>query len=214
MNLKEAFRYQNYLRTVFVEARDSITDIRHAFNVTKVHKRHDANPGAEDMTELPKDPDYFSNDNVILFMIAIIEEKEKLCDAIVKTKNKIMEETGLSVDQATECNKLRRDAAFAINKMLKYKQSKCTDRGSAFLLNNEGNQATYYYDVEVSKDEAFDRVNAKRISRDISATADKVSGIVDQAMVNYEVYFDPMFDINDSFDESMEKFMESIAEKE
>lgn len=213
MNLKEAFRYQNYLKTVFIEARDSITDIRHAFNVTKVHKRHDANPGAEDMTELPKDPDYYPNDKVILFMIAIIGEKENLCNAIVKAKNKIMEETGMSVDQATECNKMRRDAAFAINRMLKYKQSNSTERGTAFLLNNEGNQATYYYDVEVSKDEAFDRSGAKRIARDISAEADRVSGIVDQAMVNFDVNFEPIFDINDSFDESMEKFMDSIAEQ-
>ena len=71
MNLKESFRYQNFIKTMFDEARSSITSIAHAYNVTKLHKRHEANPAAEDMPESPETPDYHENDKVIALMLGL-----------------------------------------------------------------------------------------------------------------------------------------------
>lgn len=209
MNLKESFRYQNYLKLMFDLCRQDITNMSHAFSATKLHKRHDANPAAEDMIEEPEPTDYYSNDDVIAFMMAILKEKEKLCVAIAKTKEKIMKETEIPIDQAVECNKMYRDAVDSICRMLGFKASKRIERGQAYLLNNEGNQCAYYYDVEVTRSEAFNRKAAKEIAKNISDMADTTSKEVDLAMVNYEVDFTPMFDVNDSFDDSIEKFMDS-----
>lgn len=213
MNLKESFRYQNFIKTMFDEARSSITSLAHAYNVTRLHKRHEANPAAEDMPESPETPDYHENDKVIALMLALIDEKERLSKAISDTKFTVKAVTGMSLDQDTECNKMRREAASAINRMLSYKARKLTERGSGYMLNNEGNQVQYTYDVEVVREEAFDRNKDREIMKKISSDADTVSTAIDQAMVNYQVEFEPMFEVTDSFDDVMEKFLNATAQE-
>ena len=213
MNLKESFRYQNFIKMMFDEARSSITSITHAYNVTKLHKRHEANPAAEDMPESPETPDYHENDKVISLMLALIDEKERLSKAISDTKFTVKAVTGMSLDQDTECNKMRREAASAINRMLSYKSKKTTERGSGYMLNNEGNQVQYTYDVEVIREEAFNRNSDREIMKKISSDADAISTAIDQAMVNYQVEFEPMFEVTDSFDDVMEKFLNATAKE-
>lgn len=215
MNLKESFRYQNYIRSMFSDAKSSILDQNHAFKVSKLHRRHDANPEAEDFVEeLEDQQDFYPNDQVIAFISALIDEKERLCKAISRTKREIMDTIGISIDQVTECNKMRREAAETINRMLWNKSSKRIERGQAWKLNVEGNQSPYYYEIEVTKTEAFNRDAAKETVKGLYSFADEMSGYVDDGMVNYEVEFEPMFDVNDSFDDAMEKFLKSLQSTE
>lgn len=214
MNLKEAFRYQNFIKQTFDEARVNIVNPGHAFVVTKNHKRHDANPAADDVVETPEAPDYYDNDSVIRFAAILLSEKENVCKAIAIAKAKVMEETGFSIDQAAECNKMRRDLAASMNRMLTYKAKKRTERGSAYMLNNEGNQTPYYYDIEVDCKEAYDRASAKGLAKEIIADADEASMMMDQVLVNTEVDFAPMFSVNDTFDDVMEKYFNNVNEAE
>ena len=51
MNLKDGFRYQNFLNTLMTEAEYYLCAEEHLFTTTKKHMRQAANPDAEDLTE-------------------------------------------------------------------------------------------------------------------------------------------------------------------
>ena len=51
MNLKESFRYQNFLDMMMRAASASIQQRDHCLKVTKTHLRSKANPDASDVTE-------------------------------------------------------------------------------------------------------------------------------------------------------------------
>ena len=51
MNLKESFRYQNFLENMLAYAGNSLTDREHSLTITKNHLRKKANAEAEDMME-------------------------------------------------------------------------------------------------------------------------------------------------------------------
>lgn len=86
MNLKEAFRYQNFLDKMMSAAEYSICVRDHALVTTKVHNKTKSDPEATDITETVEVEPFFPNDDVIFFMQWLIIEREKLTKAIVDAK--------------------------------------------------------------------------------------------------------------------------------
>ena len=203
MNLKESFRYQNYLDGLMIRAGDSMNKPEHCLSVSKNHLRKKANADAEDMQEVVDCGDFFANDDVIRFMAYLIDEKEKLTSAINKAKGSIP----FDIDAAVETNKFRQNTASRIKAMLRFTKSKKIDRGSDYKFNVEGNQVQYYYDIEVISTEAFDRDSAKKLMRELLSKADKTSAEIDAAMINTTVSYTPPFNVNDSFEDAMEAFV-------
>lgn len=206
MNLKESFRYQNFLDGKLNDARYSISDRTHALKVTKVHLKKKANPDAEDITEVVEVEEFIPNDDVIAFMCWLVAERQKLTEAICAAKVSL----GFSLDAAIEANKFRQYTASAVKGMLKYTPSKKTEQGRDYKFNVEGNQTPYYYDIETSFEEAFTRDSAKKVVRDMITAADKTSAEIDSAMINTVVDYTPVFDVNDSFEDVMAEFIAKI----
>lgn len=206
MNLKESFRYQNFLDGKLNDARYSISDRTHALKVTKVHLKKKANPDAEDITEVVEVEEFIPNDDVIAFMCWLVAERQKLTEAICAAKASL----GFSLDAAIEANKFRQYTASAVKGMLKYTPSKKTEQGRDYKFNVEGNQTPYYYDIETSFEEAFTRDSAKKVVRDMITAADKTSAEIDSAMINTVVDYTPVFDVNDSFEDVMAEFIAKI----
>ena len=206
MNLKESFRYQNFLDGKLNDARYSIGDRNHALKVTKLHLKKKANPDAEDITEVVEVEEFIPNDDVIAFMRWLVEERQKLTEAICAAKASL----GFSLDAAIEANKFRQYTASAVKGMLKYTPSKKTEQGRDYKFNVEGNQTPYYYDIETSFEEAFTRDSAKKVVRDMITAADKTSAEIDSAMINTVVDYTPVFDVNDSFEDVMAEFIAKI----
>lgn len=206
MNLKESFRYQNFLDGKLNDARYSIADRTHALKVTKVHLKKKANPDAEDITEVVEVEEFIPNDDVIAFMCWLVAERQKLTEAICAAKASL----GFSLDAAIEANKFRQYTASAVKGMLKYTPSKKTEQGRDYKFNVEGNQTPYYYDIETSFEEAFARDSAKKVVRDMITAADKTSAEIDSAMINTVVDYTPVFDVNDSFEDVMAEFIAKI----
>ena len=206
MNLKESFRYQNFLDSKLNEARYSIGDRTHALKVTKVHLKNKANPEAKDITEVVEVEDFIPNDNVIAFMCWLVAERQKLTEAICTAKASL----NFSLDAAIEANKFRQYTASAVKGMLKYTPSKKTEQGRDYKFNVEGNQTPYYYDIETSHEEAFTRDTAKKVVRDMITAADQTSAKIDAAMINTVVDYNPEFDVNDSFEDVMAEFIAKV----
>ncbi len=206
MNLKEAFRYQSFLDKLITNARYSILDKEHALKTTKNHLKSKANPDATDLLETVEVPEFFPNDDVIAFMLWVITERERLTKAIVEAKNSL----DFCFDAALEANKFRQLTNNAITSMLRYTAVKRVEQGRDYRFNVEGNQTPYFYEIETSLEENFNRSEAKTIARKLIETADETSMKLDSATINTIVNYEPVFNVNDSFEDVMTEFIDNI----
>lgn len=204
MNLKEAFRYQNFLDRVFGAAAISIQVRDHCLTQTREHLCNKVNPDADDFREEVKtEEEFFQNDDVIRAMRFLIGEKEKLSIAINKAKGSI----DLDIDAATAVNKYRQKLNGSIAMMMRFKPCNRIETEIGHKFNVAGDPVDYKYDVKVTSDEAYDRDSAKKTMKEIISEADKISSEIDAAKVNTEVEYTPVFDVNDSFEDVMNTFL-------
>ena len=197
MNLKDAFRYQNFLEKTLSTATRAIWGQTNALRTTKIHKKSVVNPEAENITEVINDEKSYDNDKVVKLLVELVKERQAVSEAIGKAKAS----ADFDIDAAIATNKFRQEVASSIKSMLVHRPSKTTERGTDYKFNVEGNQTPYYYEIEVSKAEAFDRVVSKATMSELIKEADEVSTQIDAAFVNIVLDFKPLFDVNDSFDD-------------
>lgn len=204
MNLKESFRYQNFLDRMMSDAESSILIPGHCLTVTQKHLKSKANPDATDITEVVEPAEkFYKNDDVIRFMQWLVEEKSKLTNAIGKAKASL----DFDIDAAVETNKFRQSVNRAIKAMLRFTSKKTTQQGRDYKFNLEGNQVMYYYDIESESVEAYDRESAKALMRSMISEADTTSSQIDSALINTVVDYSPRFDVNESFEDVMQAFI-------
>lgn len=210
MNLKESFRYQNFLDMMMRAASASIQQRDHCLKVTKTHLRSKANPDASDVTETVEGEVFFANDDVVAFMAWLVKEREKLTTAIAAAKASI----GFDIDAAIETNKFRQTVNGSIKNMLRYTPTKRVEQGRDYKFNVEGNQTPYIYEIEVVSEEAYDKTGAKTLMREMISKADEVSAAIDAAMINTKVDYEPVFDVNETFDDVMTDFLAKVLKVE
>lgn len=211
MNLKEAFRYQNFLDRIFGAACISIEKRDHCLTQTRNHLYNKVNPDMENVKEEVKtEEDFFANDDVIQAMLFLIEEKEKLSIAI----NKAKESVDMDIDAAVSVNKYRQLLNKSVAFMMRLNPCTRIETGIAQKFNSTGDPVDYKYDVEVTSVEAYDRKAAKKIMKEVISEADKTSAAIDFVKVNTTVDYTPVFDVNDSFEDVMNTFLEMQGNKE
>jgi hypothetical protein len=59
--------------------------------------------------------------------------------------------------------------------------------------------------------EAYDKEGAKQYMRSVITDADKVSADIDSAMINTQVDYAPVFDVNDTFEDAMTEFSKTYG---
>ena len=209
MNLKESFRYQNYLDRLMTSASASLTTRDHCVKAIKNHLKSNANPDAADNEEIVVREEFFNNDDVIRFMLWLIDERKRLTEAINDAKDKL----DFDLDATIEANKFRQSVGNSIGLMLKYVPVTRVTSATDYKFNVEGNQMPYVYNVETVESDDYNRVAAKKTLRDIRITADKNSAEVESAMVNTVVDYEPRFDVNDSFEDVMANFISEASEE-
>lgn len=204
MNLKEAFRYQNFLDRMFGAAALSIQKRDHCLTQTRKHLCSKVNPEANDFEEEVKvEEEFFANDDVIKAMLFMIEEKEKLTIAINNAKKSI----GLDIDAALAVNKYRQQFNSAVAFMMRFKPCNRVETEIGHKFNVAGDPVDYKYDVEVTSVESYDKDAAKKAMKEIISEADKTSSEIDAEKVNTKVEYTPVFDVNDSFEDVMNAFL-------
>lgn len=202
MNLKEAFRYQNFLDGLCDSATCFMLDEEHCQKTTKHHHMHDVNPDVEDKIEEVQRDDAPSIDLVIQFAKTLIYEKLKLTNAIEDAKRAIP----FGIESAIASNKFRQRVHNSLRIMMECKPGIKKGTASAFKFNNEGNQTPYYYNVDIETEDTYDRENAKAFMRECIIEADKISNDIDSVMINTEVSYDAPWDVNDNFLEVIAQF--------
>lgn len=181
-----------------------------ATNVTKTkqtHFRKKANPDAEDETTEDTQKralgEYDVN-RIVEFYCALADEKIGLCDAIEDAKRGYKP---IRYDAALASNKCRQNIASTLRRMAAIKNSEITSTERGYKLNATGEQVPYVYDVKSVTTIDFDRNEIKRIAKAYTDRANDVSDILDHALLDIEVVFDPRFNMTESFEETVEAFM-------
>lgn len=205
MNLKEAFRFQNKLESLIMDT-ENILDDKDCVTLTKrtyLYKK--ANPDAENetVTIIPDTEYYRQLNEMIDFAVYLLDQREKLSETINKAKRGLP----LDLDGEVSLNRYRQRLSETFRRMARIKSREVTETngGVGYRFNNEGNQVAYKCDVERVTTINFNRNTVRKYAAQLSEKADNASLEIDRCMINYEVDYQPVFDVNDSFDEVFEK---------
>ena len=199
MNLKESYRYANYLDNLLNTAYIYLRNKGFVTTTVEEHLRKQSNPDVENETievQKPFDVEFSPND-VIDFVVKVITEKEKLSDAIAKAKNT----TDINIDNAIAMNKKKQGFVSVLNGIadIKPSETKTTSKGYKFDINGE--QKPYVYDVNRKTSIDFDRTDVRNLIKKYLKETDEISAKLDLIEITTQVDFVPKWDINEKFEE-------------
>lgn len=199
MNLKESFRYQNFLEELLGIAYCYLNNKGFVTTNVETHLRKKADPNAEDETiKTPKPYDVeFTPNDVINFVVKVLDEKEKLALAISDTKMG----TEIDIDCAISLNKKKQGFAKILDSLSKIKSGEKQKESISYKLNSDGEQVSYRYSVKEVNTIDFDRNSVRGLMKKLLKETDDVSRKLDCIQINTVVDFEPKWDINDSFEE-------------
>ena len=203
MNLKESYRYANYLDSLLRRAYTYLGNTGFVTTTVEEHLRSKSNPDVDDETiEVQKPYDVeFTPNQVIDFVVKVLDEKEKLSDAIAKAKST----TEINIDNAVAMNKKKQQFVNVLNTIADIKPSEKIVNGTGYKFNQEGNQVKYFYSIKQITSIDFDRKNIRNLIKKYAKETDDISTKLDLIEVTINVEYEPLFDINDNFEECIFK---------
>ncbi len=211
MNMKEAFRYQNKLQRLMDEAMGILSRERNVTRVENTALLHKVNPEAEDETTVePTDSEYSEQiTEVAVFLMFLLTEREKLSKAIRAAKQAM----DLDFDSQVSLNTKRQEIAGIFRRM---GEIRCSEQviprgGIGYKFNTDGNQVRYCCDLKKVTTINFDRNKIRSFTTFLSKQSDQVSAELDKQMVNTEVSYDAPFDVNDTFAQVLQWYMDAAA---
>lgn len=209
MNLKEAFRFQNWLQQLMEEANNILSKEKNVIRVENTALQSKVNPGAEDVTTIESPDTEFSENitDIAVLLVYLLDEREKLSYAIRKAKQCM----AFDFDGEVSLNVRRQEIAKTFRKMAEIRASERTlsNAGVGYRFNTDGNQVSYRCDLKKVTTINFDRNKIRSYATGLSKKADQVSAELDRHMVNTEVAYEAPFDVNDSFAEVLQAHIDS-----
>lgn len=199
MNLKEAFRYQNFLDELLGTAYSYLNNKNFVVSTVETHLKSQVNPDAKDEVievQKPYDVEFTPND-LIDFVVKVINEKEKISNIISDAKMR----TEIDIDVAIALNKKKQGLARVLQSLSNIKSGEKVRNASDYKFNIDGNQVSYYYKINEVTQIDFNRNDVRGLYKKLLKETDEVSTKLDSILINTELDFNPSWDINDSFEE-------------
>lgn len=208
MNLKDAFRVQNRLQSIMDQAMDILEDHRNVLKVKTTHLRSKVMDDAQDVVVEENPPsEYAGHGNEIAeFLMVMMEEREKLSRAIRDAKDKLK----IDIDSEVGLNRQRQALSRVFRNMTTLRNSEkiIAGGGSGYRFNGDGNQVTYRCDAKQVITIDFNRNKIRALAASLGEKSDALSNDMDKCLVNTEVDYVPIFDLNDGFDTILSDFLE------
>ncbi|MBR2894503.1 MAG: hypothetical protein IKC03_02450 [Oscillospiraceae bacterium] len=208
MNLKDAFRFQNKLQRIIDEAQATLNQDQNITKVENTYRRKKVWAEAEDETTVETPATEYADHitEMVEFLMYLLLEKETLCAAIRTAKSTLP----VDIDSEVNLNGTRQSIASTLRYMntLRSREVIVANGGTGFRFNAEGNQVSYRCDVKRVTTINFDRNTVKKCLAELNRKSDAVSNEVDRCLVITEVAYDSPFDVNDSFAEVFEHYLE------
>lgn len=199
MNLKEAFRYQNFLDELLGTAYSYLNNKNFVVSTVETHLKSQVNPDAKDEVievQKPYDVEFTPND-LIDFVVKVVNEKEKISNIISDAKMR----TEIDIDVAIALNKKKQGFARVLQSLSNIKSGEKVKNASDYKFNTDGNQVSYYYKINEVTQIDFNRNDVRGLYKKLLKETDEVSAKLDSILINTELDFNPSWDINDSFEE-------------
>ena len=181
-------------------------------NVTKVantYLRHKVMAEAEDETilDLPQTEYAQQITDIARFMLYLLEEKSRLYAAIRKAKDAL----DMDMDSEVSLNAARQSVARTFKRMndLRSSEQLLSGGGTGYRFNAEGNQISYCCDVKRVTTINYDRKVIHAALSKLNRQADETSNRLDLCLVTSKVDYAVPFDVNASFAEAFETYLEN-----
>lgn len=199
MNLKESYRYANYLDGLLSTAYTYLRNKGFVTTTVEEHLRKQSNPDVEnEVIEVQKPYDVtFKPNDVIDFAVKVIEEKDKLSNAIAKAKST----TEIDIDNAIAMNKKKQRFVSVLNDIADIKPSEKKTTGKGYKFDVNGEQKPYIYDVTSKTTIDFDRNDVRNLIKKYLKETDDISAKLDLIEITTHVDFAPIWDVNEKFEE-------------
>ena len=212
MNLKEAFRYQNKLQGIMEEAEYVLSRDTNVTKIETTYLRSKVVPDAADekVVQAPETEYSEKITEMVEFLLFVLDEKEKLSEAIRKAKNA----QAFDMDGEVSLNATRQKVAQVLKRMndLRGSEQTVSNAGQGYKFNAEGNQVSYRCDLKRVTTINFDRKVVQRKLKELNRKSDETSAQVDVCLVTSVVDYEPPFDVNASFADAFESYMENAGE--
>lgn len=201
MNLKESYRYANYLDGLLSTAYSYLRNKGFVTTTKQNHLRSKVNSEAlDEVIDVPKSYDVdFTPNSLIDFVVNVLNEKEYLVNAIADAKSK----TEINIDNAISMNKKKQEFVNVLNSLASIKPGERQKNGSDYKFNAEGNQVQYCYTVLETTSIDFDRNDVRALSKKYLKETDDISSKLDSIEINTILDFEPKFDVNSTFEETV-----------
>lgn len=200
MNLKESYRYANYLDALLNTAYRYLQNKGFTTTTKQNHLRSKANSEASDEiveVQKPYDVEFTPND-IIDFVVGVITEKELLANAIAKAKSG----AEINIDNAVAMNKKKQAFVSVLSGIVNIKPSEKTTQGTDYKFNQQdGNQIRYFYNIEETTTIDFNRNDVKALIKKYSKECDDISSKLDAIEINTIVEHTQKYDISDTFED-------------
>ena len=210
MNLKEAFRYQNKLQQLMDDAKGILFMEKNETKVENTVLLHKVNPEAQNETTLEDPENEYAQHitEISALLMYLLEQREQLSRAIRAAKQ-TME---MDFDGEVSLNAKRQEVARVFRRMGQIRNSETLypGAGMGYKFNAEGNQVSYRCDLKKVTTINFDRNKVRSFATYLNKTADQVSAQLDREMVNTQVDYEPPFDVNDTFADILQQYMDCM----
>lgn len=200
MNLKESYRYANFLESLLSSAETYLCRDDFITTTKEDHLRSKANKDAEDelgvVVAKQIDVDFTPN-QVIDFIVKVVDEKEKLFTAIADAKAT----TEINIDNAISLNKRKQSIVSVFQTLANRKPKEIQTTGRDYKFDVNGEQKPYNYNINRITSIDYDRTSVKNLIKKYRKECDEISAKLDEIEINTQVFHDCLFDINDSFED-------------
>lgn len=198
--LKEAFRYQNLLDNFIDEALDMFRREDFIISQKQIHNRKKVNKDAEnEEIDLKYDECDFTPDQLIDFLVSVIDEKSRLTEAIADAKRKM----DIDIDSTIAMNRVRQRCVLAFTNLMYQKTNTVESQGTDFKFNENGEQVKYVYPMTVVSKINFNRNDVRNLSKKWRKESDDLSMKLDLLEVTTEIDFTPKWDFDDSLEDAI-----------
>jgi len=171
---------------------------------TLMHKK--VMPELENEITSETSPSEYSDriDEVVAFMLYLLDEHEKLAKGIHDTKAAL----DIDMDSEISINGRRQRIAETLRHMadLRCSEQVTPNGGIGYRFNAEGNQVAYRCDVKKVTTINYNRNIVRSKAAALNKKSDEISAKLDSCMVNFTVAYKAPFDVNDSFTAIFEDF--------
>ncbi|WP_432661773.1 hypothetical protein R9X47_14495 [Wukongibacter baidiensis] len=221
LNIKEAGRYANFLQKNIDLLKNFFINDTLIYNTREEHLKSKVLKNESDEIKLIEEKSDLdiSLEDALYLIDSLINKKMELSMAINSAKAKTLvdwTENGeqLPLDTAIEYNKnLRGFAMSPLEDLTLNRSEEYIKDGIGYLINNEGNQSQYRYEIKVIKKINYDRNIVKNLYKKTLNKADLLSEAIDKAMLKKSIAFEMEYNIHDSLEDLVEKFKKHKSNK-